>query len=57
LGKHPARAMKGDVVGIVCTVEDPLDKAFDFRQFKLDFVVHSGDLFWHLFFLSFSVSH
>ena len=56
LGKHPARAVKGDVVGIICTVEDSLGEVLDFRQLQLDFVVHPGDLFLHLFFGHFFVS-
>ena len=34
LGKHPARAVKGDVVGIICSVEDPLGEVLYFRQLQ-----------------------
>ena len=46
LGKHPARAVEGDVVGVVCSVEDPLGEALDLRQLQLNFVVQAGDLFF-----------
>ena len=56
LGEHPARTVEGDVVGIICAVENPLGKVLYFRQLQLDFVVQAGDSFLYLFFGYFYVS-
>ena len=56
LGNHPARAVEGDAVGIVCLGKQPVGKVLDFCQLQLDFVVQTGDLFLHLFFSHFYVS-
>ena len=45
LGDHPARAVKGDAVGIVCLGKQPIGKVLDFRQLYLYFVIQPGDLF------------